>query len=160
MTSQCLKKCPALKNFFFKWAQVYTIEGNALSALLKILNEEKNCDITMVDSTTLLKTVRKADVLSTADGSQMSYFGLVKGLRQHDLHKLCGNDKNVAIKVNIHGLPISKSSGGQFWPVLCQIVSQHPVSPFLVACYYGKTKPKSIHEFLEPFVKESATVQF
>lgn len=34
-----------------------------------------------------------------------------------------------------------------------------PVSPFVVSCYHGNYNPKSVHEFLEPFIKELKTLQ-
>lgn len=33
------------------------------------------------------------------------------------------------------------------------------MSPFVVSCYHGNYNPKSVHEFLEPFVKELKTLQ-
>ena len=148
-----------LKQKLIDWARLYGIRGNALSALLKILREEKHPELPS-DSRTLLKTIRKSNVIYS-DDFETAYFGIVEGLHKQDLKKLCGDDKKVVLKINIDGLPISKSTGAQFWPILCQILSKHVVSPppFMVACYYGKSKPKSVHQFLEPFIKELHKLQ-
>jgi len=55
--------------------------------------------------------------------------------------------------VNTDGLPISKSSKSQLWPILAQIVSEDSV-PFLVGAYHGYSKPTTSNNFLQHFVKE------
>lgn len=139
------------------WALKFNIKHNALSQLLKILKEENHPNLPL-DSRTLLKTARKSEVIVNNDGSNNCYFGIEKGLLQYNLDKICKNS-NAVLKFNIDGLPICKSTGGQFWPILCQIVSKYTVSPFVVSCYHGNSKPKSVHEFLEPFIKELKTLQ-
>ena len=147
-----------LKKKLMKWSEEFSIKSNAFSSLLKILKGERHPTLP-ADCRTLLKTVRKSNLIQNHDGSQMTYFGIVKNLLAHDLKKICNGDKDVKLKINIDGLPISKSTGDQFWPILCQVVSKYKISPFLVACYWGKTKPKSVDDFLDCFIKEMHSIK-
>ena len=40
--------------------------------------------------------------------------------------------------VFVDGLPISDSSGGQFWPILIMPINVRISAPFLVGLYYGE----------------------
>jgi hypothetical protein len=60
-------------------------------------------------------------------------------------------DSVLYFNVNIDGIPLVKSSGEQFWPILCSIEGFYP---FLVALYYGSSKPNCINEYLSDFLKE------
>ena len=52
--------------------------------------------------------------------------------------------KQVALTVNIDGLPIHKSSSREFWPILCTFDN---CTPSIVALYFGRGKPSSVTEF-------------
>lgn len=58
---------------------------------------------------------------------------------------------NVSLSVNVDGLPIFKSSGAQFWPILAKAEG---CDPFIVALYSGKSKPLPLQDYLEDFVEE------
>ncbi|XP_070527391.1 uncharacterized protein [Cardiocondyla obscurior] len=88
-------------------------------------------------------------------GSTYCHFGLKKGI----LNILTGIKENVGsinIAVNIDGLPISKSSKQQFWPILGSILSYSDV--FAIGIYYGHEKPADVNDFLKDFVKETTEI--
>lgn len=49
------------------------------------------------------------------------------------------------------GIPLFRSSREQLWPILGQIKN---FRPFVVALFSGKSKPKSINQYLNNFVIE------
>ncbi|EFN67070.1 hypothetical protein EAG_00205, partial [Camponotus floridanus] len=63
------------------------------------------------------------------------------------------NITNIKISINIDGLPLSKSSQRQFWPILGFIADFKKV--FVIGIYYGTEKPTDSNEFLQKFVNEA-----
>lgn len=59
----------------------------------------------------------------------------------------------VKIAINIDGLPLSKSSQQQFWPILGSILPHNNV--FVIGIYYGTEKPANVNNFLNDFVNEA-----
>jgi len=61
------------------------------------------------------------------------------------------------VVIGIDGLPLSKSSCSQFWPILGYIRHlQNLVFP--IGIYWGHEKPKDSNEFLRDFVNEVNTL--
>lgn len=58
----------------------------------------------------------------------------------------------VRITVNVDGLPLSKSSSQQFWPILGSIIPYDNV--FVIGLYHGNDKPANANDFLKNFVDE------
>ncbi|KAF2884318.1 hypothetical protein ILUMI_21837, partial [Ignelater luminosus] len=57
--------------------------------------------------------------------------------------------------INVDGLPISKSSNKQLWPIqACIFDKEYKYPPFLIGCYYGNSKPRDANEFLQLFANE------
>lgn len=53
------------------------------------------------------------------------------------------HDRNILLTFNIDGLPLFRSSKVEFWPILGKIFHSASIySPFKVAIYCGKGKPK------------------
>ena len=104
------------------------------------------------DSRTLLQTPKNVEPLMKC-GGQYLYFGIESGitktLTQEEKFKNSAN--SIEMYVNIDGVPLFKSSNSQFWPILCSFGG---FQPFLIALYYGDTKPKSLDEFLYDFATE------
>ncbi|KAK4887822.1 hypothetical protein RN001_004093 [Aquatica leii] len=55
--------------------------------------------------------------------------------------------KELELLFNIDGLPLYKSSNSQLWHILC-VVSNFDSTPFTVGVFSGKSKPKSLDQFL------------
>jgi len=104
-----------------EWTTQHNIKQIALTHLLKILKSYITDDLP-IDVRTLLKTPRTTKIKEVIPG-EYYHFGLQNGvinfLKQHDSFSLTKTD--IEIIINIDGLPISKSSNGQLWPILGSI---------------------------------------
>ncbi|CAN7979064.1 unnamed protein product [Ixodes persulcatus] len=135
------------------------ITQKAGTSLLKLLKKHKCFTDLPQDSRSLLKTPRatavEADINVVTPG-KYCHFGLLDGLQQ----TLQGFEKLPSVAnlyFNIDGLPISKSSKTQLWPIQCKL-AKCELPPFIVGIYEGKTKPKCSNEFLSRFVSELKSV--
>ncbi|KAG1690735.1 hypothetical protein GQR58_007599 [Nymphon striatum] len=57
-------------------------------------------------------------------------------------------------RINIDGLPLFKSSGAQFWPILGKLVKPQISKPFIIGLFSGVSKPSNLFEYLEHLVTE------
>jgi len=62
--------------------------------------------------------------------------------------------------INIDGLPISRSSKSQLWPILISVLNFKELinNVMAVGIYHGDKKPNSIEEFMNPFVLDLLSV--
>ena len=140
------------------WASQNKIGTNALNALLIILRQYHS--VLPKDGRTLMKTQTKYNIVSIGGGSYY-HFGISKGV----LHELMTSSQNlsdvqtVSLQVNIDGLPLFKSSGSQFWPILGRLISPYTSKPFMIGLFFGNEKPKDANEFLKDFVDEMGILQ-
>lgn len=107
------------------------------------------------DCRTLLKTPSICnDIVNMPPGAYI-HLGIEKGIFEK-IHKniLTDNLEILPVTINIDGLPLSKSSKSQFWPILMSIDILEISEPFIVGIYHGFKKPESIINFLDAFVKE------
>lgn len=87
------------------------------------------------------------------------YFGVTPGLMAEvSAGHLPAECSTLFLSVNVDGLPISRSSRKQFWPVLVSLKESVGQTPFLAALYEGNTKPESVSMFMKDFVEEMATL--
>ena len=103
------------------------------------------------DSRTLLNTPR---VIVTEEkcGGQYIYIGIETGLLKIIAqHPRCFRDNAADLNFNIDGVPLFKSSNTQLWPILCSVKN---FEPFIVALFYGNSKPKSVEDYLFDFLME------
>lgn len=83
------------------------------------------------------------------------HFGLVNGV----LYVLnsavnCDIDGILLVDVNIDGLPLTKSSNSQFWPILGSLVLENYDTPFVIGVYHGFHKPSHPSEILNDLLEE------
>jgi len=78
--------------------------------------------------------------------------GLIKSLRKYFHKDSCSS--HIKIDISIDGLPLSKSSSSQFWPILSSIVAEFYTDPFIVGIYHGDAKPKCCKEYLKYFIQD------
>jgi len=138
------------------WAVKYSIRRNALSELLVILRE--HFPELPKDARTFLPTVNDVEMGTVKLVSKGSYYhfgvenGICSVLESHDFDQLkCASE--VALQVNVDGLPLFKSTNGQFWPVLGKLELPFVSDPFVIGIFYSENKPDSLH-FLADFVGE------
>ena len=137
------------------WASTYNITQSALRELLKILNPVYDC--LPKDPRTLMQTQKNIQVIDV-EGGLYHHFGIEKGVRhqlsQNAVEKLRSQQDTIQIQLNIDGIPLFKSSGTQFWPILGRIVSLFSDEPFIIGIFVGNKKPSNIQLFLQEFVLE------
>jgi hypothetical protein len=151
------------------WSVKHNVTQVATTELLHILGKDSDFDLPK-DARTLLKTPRTAEIVAIGDG-QFVYFGIIgqvrnkiasgfritKGQFFKSRQSQFGNF--VSISVGIDGLPISRSSNKQFWPIIGKVDQSVDQKPFLIGLYFGISKPCSLKLFLKDFVEECLILQ-
>lgn len=140
------------------WAVKTCLSHNAFTELLNILRNSLDTNNIPKDSRTLLKFDNrlKKDILSVSPG-QYYHFGLKEGVLIFLKNHSVDNDetyKVLKVALNIDGLPLTKSSCSQFWPILALIENCSFCKPFPIAVYQGNSKPNDANNFLEALVNE------
>jgi hypothetical protein len=134
------------------WAVNCNIPHSHLNKLLTILREHTCFESLPCDSRTLLKTPRQT-VTKVVSPGKYCHFGLEKSL-QTILADENSFPNKLELFLNFDGLPISKSSGSQLWPILCYI-SNHPIKEvFAIGAFHGNNKPKNVNDYLFDLVSE------
>lgn len=139
------------------WAKQNFITTVAVDSLLLILRNRGHR--TLPKSYKTLFGTQKCVAVTSVDPGLYYHFGVEKSLRnQLDLFPQHYEiPKTILLDINTDGLPISKSSGSQFWPILAKIKNiEHEMPAFVVGIYHGYTKPKKISQFLKDFSQETA----
>lgn len=142
-------------DLLFDQLAVYAKESNTsianMDKLLKILSPYH--PELPKSAKTLLKCATKAtSKVVSCTGGKFVYFGIESSLKS----LLLQPQSDIKLTINIDGLPISKSSGTSFWPILAR--SKILASPFLIAVFCGTTKPVA-EEFLLDFVAEAVSLE-
>jgi len=132
----------------------HKVSHNFCNGLLQLLKSE-GLNVPK-DIRTLMKTPKLHNIV---DISGSSYIHL--GLRNMLLPILIKNNAHIYIKskvieigINIDGLPVSKSSRSQLWPILISILNFKELKENVIpiSIFHGFQKPLSIEEFLNPFI--------
>lgn len=144
------------------WAVSYSVPHSSLRALLDILRsfsseESNNLSQLPHDPRTFLYTP-KCTIMRNVTPGHYCHVGIEQGLENHYKKfnmKPTARDC-IEIGINIDGLPLSKSSASQVYPILginnkCSLNS--PV--FLIGIYHGYEKPHDFNNFLSEFVDEA-----
>lgn len=99
----------------------------------------------------MLKTPKTHEILQISGGSYW-HNGIAKNLSLiYSGNK--NKPKEIQLMFNVDGVPISKSSQSQFWPIMGQIYKAD-YDPFFIGLFHGYTKPKDVDEYLSRFVTE------
>lgn len=138
------------------WATKHSCTRSCVNDLLGILRRQGYS--LARDQRTLLQTPRSI-VVTNKCGGQYTYFGLesrILSFVQKNSDLQCVKDGVIHLTINVDGLPLFKSTSSDLWPILCSINGQ---KPFVVALFYGTSKPNSVDNFLEDFLKEYERIQ-
>lgn len=162
----------SLSTFLRKWSLEFNISQNAMKPLMQKLTQY---DRTLPNSPRrLLRTPRNKPSVINIEGGEYWHQGVGKIKRfyflllpkifmtffiftENCLRQTFFNLTEsciVSINVNIDGLPLYKNGTHQVWPILFNIHGRPEVKPMIAGIFYGRTKPKKIEEFLNPFVSE------
>jgi hypothetical protein len=137
-----------------QWCINHNITSMAIDDLLKLFRSNISEVQLPLSSKTLLQTP-KTDfyTIIKIGGGEYYHFGLEYQLSNLLNFKMSPSSE-LEVMLSIDGLPLSKSSKKQFWPILgiCRMLSE---SPFIIGLFFSCTsKPSSVEEFLLPLVQE------
>lgn len=161
-TFQANKNINKLQYFLRNWALDCKINHLQLTSLLKGLNNIFP-DVNLPnDSRSLLKTSRSHNIRTLNENNvygKFVYFGIKSTLQRYltdkDIKAEVLKRPTLKLIINVDGIPISKSSNKQFWPILCKVHFENLIlSPFPIAIYYGSSKPPSLNYYLEELIIE------
>lgn len=150
------------KKFLMKWALQYNITTTALTDLLKMLRLFDTFKQLPKDGRTFLKTNSLVKSKNIGDG-KFAYFGLARNIeRQLDI--VSPEDymhmQQLDLEISVDGLPISKSTREQLWPIQCSIINLvEKLKPFVVGVYYGMSKPADVGEYFIDLLNELKELQ-
>lgn len=148
-----------LRAFLAHWAVQHKVAHSVINDLLTGLRKFGHPELPS-DSRTLVNTPNRIDIQAIARGAY-AHYGLEKALKEqlrykHLLQNIANKETPVTINININidGLPISKSSKSQLWPILDKVVGTQFVEPFVIGVFHGSGKPSSAAQFLQAFLTE------
>lgn len=137
-----------------EWALRHNITHSAITDLLQIL--KPNSPTLPTNARTLLHTPRELTIHKVEPGKYY-HFGfkdcLVKLLKFRECEFL---NTKLEVFINIDGLPLSKSSGSQLYPILCKLTTNNIVG--VIGLYHGYEKPKEANDFLKMFIEEAVEI--
>ncbi|KAI9558376.1 hypothetical protein GHT06_015147 [Daphnia sinensis] len=136
------------------WKTKFHVPLNQVGELLDILR--KYHPELPKSAKTLLGTPRQKALVRNVDPGIYYHFGIEKRLLSilTSVGVLILDDP-VGIFIGIDGVPLTKSSGSQFWVIVGYLPFIEDSVPFSVGVYHGKTKPKISNNFLEELVEEA-----
>lgn len=132
------------------------IPHNAANELLQIFKKHGHIELPN-DVRVLLSTPRNVSIYMRPVGNgRYIHFGLSSSLKRSiQMYSTFIKESEIKLNINIDGLPISKSSGSQFWPIMASIEGVDIYTlPFIIGIYYGMCKPKDVNDFMIDFVNE------
>lgn len=145
------------KSDLLNWVLKYNIPRTAVTDLLKLLREFKPLESLPSDGRTLLKNSSSTEVRDLGDG-KFCYFGLENTLSrqlEQTSDKCLPTSGELQIELSVDGLPVSKSTNSQLWPIQCSLINLGiEVKPTVIAIYYGKTKPPDVDNYFKDFINE------
>lgn len=145
------------------WSVEYKIPLNATNGLLSVLKSldlnDFKCFLNLPkDSRTLLGTLTNVNYsIRTVEPGIYYHFGIAKGILKH-YDATSNNNESIHISIGFDGLPLSRSSKSQFWPILAYIRNLYTGNQgkvFPIGIYHGKAKPKDSDDFVLDFVNEA-----
>lgn len=84
----------------------------------------------------------------------MWYKGIKRNIQQRINHQYLAIHNQIAMDVNIDGIPLQKDSSKQFWPILGRFA--HQKHPFIIGVFFGKGKPSDLEAYLHNYIVEVA----
>jgi hypothetical protein len=109
-----------------------------------------------------MQTSWNVEIKHLSNGGMYSHIGVIKYLNEHFLAEPsdpCFTEDTLRIQINIDGLPVSKSTSSQLWPILGILKGSKLEKPFTIGVYAGSQKPSNLDEFLADFVEELKGLQ-
>lgn len=150
-----ISKDIAQNEFVFKLKNIIVnnyVSHSLTNQLLDLLRSHECFKTLPKDARTFLETERSIFVKNVPPG-QYYHFGVKCGVTKAIESMESKNMKDLWLNINVDGLPIAKSSGSQFYPILGSLTCD-PEFVFLIGLYWGYEKPSDSNELLKDFVDE------
>lgn len=147
----------SFKSELAEWTIKNKITHSALNSLLLILKKHKCFESLPKDARTILHT-KPIDICKIRDVNPGKYYhfgienGIIRSFSNCDVR--AQHLDEIKLVIGIDGLPISRSSSNQFWPILAYVRSKFNIV-FPVGLYFGTEKPMDSNDFLKDFVNEA-----
>ncbi|CAG7729717.1 unnamed protein product, partial [Allacma fusca] len=129
----------------------HQLTHTCVNAILKLVKKHQCFHEFPKDARTLLKTPRQSGTEMMEPGEYIHF-----GITRHLNREFCkpDNDTHVVIlQVSTDGIPITRSTNAQFWPIMgCAINLSR--KPFVIGVYCGTNKPKNNQTFLQKTLDE------
>ncbi|KMQ86929.1 transposase domain-containing protein [Lasius niger] len=87
------------------------------------------------------------------------HVGIKQGLVKRMVNGIKPNCLQLDIEINIDGLPISKSSSVDVWPILGRCIGLYDQRPFVIGLFCGSGKPEPLDLYLKDFIDELKVLQ-
>ncbi|XP_046406921.1 uncharacterized protein LOC124171705 isoform X1 [Ischnura elegans] len=125
-----------------------------VTEVLKILGEHSCFNGWPSDARTLLNTPRDTPTQRVA-GGEYYHFGVESKLLTH-LERYPQLKELEILKLHccIDGVPLTKSTNSQLWPIALSFEDFPNIPPFLVGLFHGTSKPNSASEYFREFKGE------
>jgi len=140
-----------------QWALDQNIPNNNFDKLLNILRKHKCFEHLPASCRTLYKIYSGVSYEKPVEVQIVSpgiyyHFGVADNIKKFiDFNYL---EDTIRLVIGVDGLPLSKSSGSCFWPILGYLSRQRMQSIFLIGIYWGNKKPDNSNAFIKYFVDE------
>lgn len=124
-----------INHFQFKlasWAVTNKVNHDQLRGLLQIWNECIPLPHLPADPRTVLATPRVIHI----ENENYWHYGLKKSL-DNIIQRIKNVPEKLSLKINFDGIPISKSSNTECWPILCELKELPKLQPFIIGIYCG-----------------------
>lgn len=117
------------------WALTNNINHTQLGSFLKLWKKSVPLPSLPIDPRTILRTPRHVEI-------QHNYwhYGLRNALNVLQYVRVENLPKKISLRINMDGLPISKSSSSEVWPILVDIAEIKYIRPCVVGIYCGSGK--------------------
>uniref|UniRef100_A0A1Y1KZS3 Transposase domain-containing protein n=1 Tax=Photinus pyralis TaxID=7054 RepID=A0A1Y1KZS3_PHOPY len=137
-----------------EWANNGSVPLARVNELLKLLKTHHCFSSLPSDARTLLKTPRTTKIKKIGSG-EYCHLGIKKSIIHIlDSYSAIGFAKDLKLQCNIDGLPISRSSNSNIWPILMAFSDYPQISPMTVGIFHGDGKPESCSSYLSDYVTE------
>ncbi|EZA52951.1 hypothetical protein X777_07647 [Ooceraea biroi] len=138
------------------WVLKHNITHTAVNDLLEILRKHKCHELLPKNVRFLMRTSRcvQSEIEYFSQQQKYIHFDLEEGIKVSIYKHYVSFPQEVRLNFNIDGLPISKSSSEQFWPILAALVNNTSYTePFPVGIYCN------VNIFLQPLISDILRIQ-
>ncbi|OXA54423.1 hypothetical protein Fcan01_10426 [Folsomia candida] len=139
------------------WSIRHNITNSATSDLLKILRSHNCFSELPADSRSLLSTPRETSTITVAPGKYVAFEWVryVKDIVSRNVTKF--PSKVVNLQINIDGIPLTKSSSQQFWPILGGILDDMVFKLMINYLLFELVPWSATHQLERTFLEQNVT---